>query len=173
MVLKQFIRLLDVGDNGPSVLMDGILDNRILQFLGTRHLTIEDFADAVQTEDYFLPGQFRRDVFRSRGCLALVRYIDAAAHLFTNDIAKILEREHHDGCSTCLFHISIIFLMRPGPDAVVFRKDKPFFRERPCTDLHEFLHEIDNQQAIFSFLSLCLILLSVFTECGHSPKTAK
>jgi hypothetical protein len=63
--------------------------------------------------------------------------------------------------------------MRPGPDAVVFRKDKPFFRERLCTDLHGILHEIDSQQAIFSFLSLCLILLSVFTECGHGLKTAK
>ena len=90
---------LDIGNDGPSVLMDGILDNRILQFLGTRHLTIEDLADAVQTEDYFLPGQFRRDVFRSRGRPALVRYIDAAAHLFTNDIAKILERQHHNWSS--------------------------------------------------------------------------
>ena len=59
--------------------------------------------------------------------------------------------------------MSINNFMRPGPDAVVFRKDKPFFRERPCTDLHGILHEIDSQQAIFSFLSLCLILLSVFT----------
>ena len=75
---------MDVGDDGPSVLVDGILDNRILQFLGTRHLTIEDLADAGQTEDDFLPGQFRRDVLRSRGRLALVRYIDAAAHLFAN-----------------------------------------------------------------------------------------
>ena len=61
--------------------------------------------------------------------------------------------------------------MRPGPDAVVFRKDKPFFRERPCTDLHGILHEIDSQQAIFFFLTLCLILLIVFTECGHGLKS--
>lgn len=63
--------------------------------------------------------------------------------------------------------------MRPGPDAVVFRKDKPFFRERPCTDLHGILHNDDNQLVAPSFLSLYLILLIVFIECGHSPKTAK
>lgn len=89
--------------------MDGILDNRILQFLGTRHLTIEDLADAVQTEDYFLPGQFRRNVFRSRGRLALVRYIDAAAHLFANDIAKILERQHHNWSGICFCHMINVF----------------------------------------------------------------
>jgi len=63
--------------------------------------------------------------------------------------------------------------MRPGPDAVVFRKDKPFFRERPCTDLHGILHGIDSQPIVLPFLSLYLILLVVFTECGHNPKTAK
>ena len=76
------------------------------------------------------------------------------------------------GCSR-LSRISIIFLMRPGPDAVVFRKDKPFFRGRPFTDLHGILHNDDNQLVAPYFLSLYLILLIVFTECGRSPKTAK
>ena len=67
----------------------------------------------------------------------------------------------------------IDFLMRPGPDAVVFRKDKPFFRGRPFTDLHGILHNDDNQLVTPSFLSLYLILLIVFTECDHSTKTAK
>lgn len=63
--------------------------------------------------------------------------------------------------------------MRPGPDAVCCRKDRLFFKERPCTDLHGILHEIDNQIDIVSSLSLCLIPLAVFIKFGHRQKTAK
>lgn len=35
--------------------------------------------------------------------------------------------------------------MRPGPDAVVFRKDRNYDAGRPCTSLHEVLHDDDNQ----------------------------
>ena len=70
----------------------------------------------------------------------LVRYIDAAAHLFANDIAKILERQHHNWSSARFW-----FLVRPVVDAVICRAP--------------------------SFLSLYLILLIVFTECGHINMT--
>ena len=60
--------------------------------------------------------------------------------------------------------------MRPGPDAVCCRKDKSFFMEGLCTTLHGILHDTDSQQAMLSILSLCLILLSVFSGNWHHQK---
>ena len=60
--------------------------------------------------------------------------------------------------------------MRPGPDAVVFRKDRNYDAGRPCTSLHEVLHNGDNQPVVLSFHSLYLIPLIVFTACGHTQK---
>jgi hypothetical protein len=66
-----------------------------------------------------------------------------------------------------------MFLVRPVVDAVICRKDRKNNAGRPCTSLHEVLHNGDNQPVVLAFHSLYLILLIVFTECGHTPKTAK